>query len=118
MRFLAISDTEFTPFQQNDEDDDGLFAELDNFGSLTIGDELEEYLKAPTIATVKDLLAWWHVVGDMPLAQIGHDFMSAPGDFTHFPPHTDLVANFVMSSASSCDVEHAFSHGGLNVTKL
>jgi len=117
LRFLAISDTEFTSFQQSD-DDDGLFAELDNFGSSTIGDELEEYLKAPTIATVKDPLAWWHAVGDTPLAQMGRDFMSAPGDFTYFPPHTDLVANFVVSSASSCDVERAFSRGGLNVTKL
>ena len=115
MRFLAISDTEFTPFQQNDEDDDGLFAELDNFGSSTIGDELEEYLKVPTITTVKDPLAWWHVVGDTPLAQMGHNFMSALGDFS---PHTDLVANFIVSSASLCDVKRAFSHGGLNVTKL
>jgi len=65
-------------FWQGDLEDD-LFTELDNFGSSTIGDELQEYLKAPTIATVKDPFAWWHTVGDMPLAQMGQDFMSAPG---------------------------------------
>jgi len=72
LRFLAISDTEFTSFQQSD-DDDGLFAELDNFGSSTIGDELEEYLKAPTIATIKDPLAWWHAVGDTSAKQKSFD---------------------------------------------
>lgn len=30
----------------------------------------------------------------------------------------DLVTDLIMSSASSCDVERAFSRGGLNVTKL
>jgi hypothetical protein len=66
------------PPQQNELQDD-LFAELDNFNSSTIGDELEEYLKMPTIASVQDPLAWWHAIGDTPLARMGRDFMSAPG---------------------------------------
>ncbi|KAF8869265.1 hypothetical protein CPB84DRAFT_1755303 [Gymnopilus junonius] len=34
-----------------------IFVELDKFGASTIGNELEEYLKMPMIASVKDPLA-------------------------------------------------------------
>jgi hypothetical protein len=58
---------------------DDPFAELDNFGSFSVEDELEEYLKAPPISTVLDPLGWWHTMGDTPLAWMGRDYMSAPG---------------------------------------
>ena len=59
--------------------DNDLFAELDNFRASTIEDKIEEYLKAPPIATVLGPLAWQYMMGDNPLAQMGCDFMSAPG---------------------------------------
>lgn len=49
---------------------------------------------------------------------MGHDFMSAPDEFKHFQLWIDLVTDFIMFSASSCDVEHVFSYSRLNVTKL
>jgi len=44
--------------------------------------------------------------------------MSALGQFNYFELWIDLVADLVIYLASSCDVEHAFSCGGLNITKL
>ena len=77
---------------------------------------MQEYLKVPTIATVQDPLTWWHGIGDMPLAWIGQDFMSAPGMCSQSMLfHTLTLAVAVL--ASSCDVEHAFLHGGLTVSK-
>ena len=105
------------PPQQNELQDD-LFAELDNFNSSTIGDELEEYLKMPTIASVQDPLAWWHAIGDTPLARMGRDFMSAPGLNFNWHLSVALYTNSSRSSlASSCDVERAFSKGGLTISK-
>jgi hypothetical protein len=50
-----------------------------------MGDELEEYLKNPTIGGVRDPLAWWSSVDDTPLSRMGRDFMSAPGTFNSSP---------------------------------
>lgn len=60
---------------------DDFFDELDDFGTETTIDELEEYLKTPTIST-KGLepLTWWNQIGDSnPLARMAIDFLSAPG---------------------------------------
>lgn len=60
---------------------DDLFDELDDFGTDTATDELEEYLNTPTINT-KGLepLAWWYAIGESnPLARMAIDFLSAPG---------------------------------------
>lgn len=60
---------------------DDLFDTLDEFGTDTTTDELEEYLNTPTI-TVKGLepLVWWHAIGESnPLAHMAIDFLSAPG---------------------------------------
>jgi hypothetical protein len=60
---------------------DNLFDTLDDFGTDTTTDELEEYLNMPTI-TAKGLepLVWWHVIGESnPLARMAIDFLSAPG---------------------------------------
>jgi hypothetical protein len=59
-------------------DENSLFAELDDFGPTCTQDELEDYLASPTIV-VQDPLMWWHTLGDSPLARMGRDFMSAPG---------------------------------------
>jgi hypothetical protein len=80
--------------------DESLFSALDDFGTDTTSDELEEYLNTPTISTKNlDPIAWWHAIGiSSPLGRMAIDFLSAP--------------------ASSCDVERGFSRGGLTVTKL
>ena len=60
---------------------DDFFDELDDFGTVTTVDELEEYLNTPTIST-KGLepLMWWYTIGDSnPLAHMAIDFLSAPG---------------------------------------
>jgi len=88
---------------------DDLFAKLNNFGSSTFGDELQEYLKAPTIAMVQDPIAWWHAIGDTPLARMGRDFMSAPGMCSKSMLF-HMLTLAVAILASSCDVEHAFKY--------
>ena len=60
---------------------DDLFDELDNFGTNTTTDELEEYLNTPTIST-KGLkpLTWWYATGEFnPLTCMAINFLSALG---------------------------------------
>jgi hypothetical protein len=54
---------------------------LDDFGTDTAADELEEYLNTPTItAKALEPLVWWHAIGESnPLARMAIDFLSAPG---------------------------------------
>jgi len=58
-----------------------LFDALDDFGTDTTTDELEEYLNTPTISTKSlEPLVWWHAIGESnPLARMAIDFLSAPG---------------------------------------
>jgi len=81
-------------------------------------DELEEYLKVPAMNGIQDPLAWWTMLGDSPLARMGRDFMSAPGKHHDICMSQDITNAIYSISASSCDVERAFSRGGLTVTKL
>jgi hypothetical protein len=78
------------------------FAELDMMGLDIPGsaDPITDWLSTPAITTVTDPLEFWAKmeVGGHPLARMALDFMSAP--------------------AASTDVEHAFSHGGLTVSKM
>lgn len=57
------------------------FDELDDFGTDTTTDELEEYLNTPTVSTKGlDPLTWWYVIGESnPLACMAINFLSAPG---------------------------------------
>ena len=60
---------------------DNFFDELDDFGTDSTTDELEEYLNTPTIST-KGLepLTWWYAIGESnPLARMAIDFLCAPG---------------------------------------
>jgi hypothetical protein len=54
---------------------------LDDFGTDTTADELEEYLNTPTItAKALEPLVWWHAIRESnPLAHMAIDFLSAPG---------------------------------------
>lgn len=84
----------------SDNDEDDLFADIDNFGKNPTQDALDAWIKSPTIGNAGDPIAWWASMlssGD-PLAPMALDFLSAP--------------------AASTDVERAFSRGGLTVTKL
>ena len=95
---------------------ESLFSALDDFGTDTTSDELEEYLNTLTIS-IKNLdpIAWWYAIGiSSPLAQMAIDFLSAPG------MSNQLLNNMFLNvcPVSSCNVEHGFSHGGLTVTKL
>jgi len=58
-----------------------LFDALDDFGTDTTTDELEEYLNTPTISTKSlEPLVWWYAIGESnPLARMAIDFLSAPG---------------------------------------
>ncbi|KAJ3576951.1 hypothetical protein NP233_g99 [Leucocoprinus birnbaumii] len=77
-----------------------LFDDLDGRHDTSMTDSLEEYLNSPPLPTVKDLIQWWtamEVTGN-PLAQMALNFLSSP--------------------AASTDIECAFSHGGLTVSKM
>ena len=75
------NDSNTEPSQLDPARDD-FFTELNNFGTETTIDELEEYLNTPTIST-KGLepLKWWFEIGDSnPLACMAIDFLSAPSE--------------------------------------
>jgi hypothetical protein len=78
------------------------FAELDMIGLniLASADPITDWLSTPPIVTATDPLEFWtkKEAGGHPLAHMALDFMSAP--------------------AASTDVERAFSHGGLTVSKM
>ena len=70
----------------------------------------------PTI-TAKGLepLVWWHAIGESnPLVCMAIDFLSAPDKSLS----NDFLTDSHFYLASSCDVEHGFSCGGLTVSKL
>ena len=60
---------------------DNFFTKLDDFGTDTTIDELEEYLNTPTISTQGlEPLTWWYAIGESnPLARMAIDFLSASG---------------------------------------
>ncbi|KAH9984936.1 hypothetical protein BJV77DRAFT_1071716 [Russula vinacea] len=68
--------------------------------SATTGDALKEWLATPPIPNVKNALRYWFAMAasDHPLAPMAMNFLSVP--------------------ATSTDVECAFSHGGLTVSKM
>jgi hypothetical protein len=99
---------------------ESLFLTLDDLGTNASSDELEEYLNTPAIS-IKNLdpITWWYAIGmSSPLAQMGIDFLSAPGKWHKLL--NDMLRYWLImhGPASSCDVEHGFSRGGLTVTKL
>ena len=51
-----------------------------------------------------------------PLAPMGLDFLAAPGRSFYFYPGIALTHYIIL--ATSTDVEHAFSRGGLTVSKM
>jgi hypothetical protein len=77
------------------------FAEIDTFGVIAAknGDVITEWLSSPPLVTVTNPIVWWTMMGDAgdPLAPMALDFLSVP--------------------AASTDIERAFSHGGLTVSK-
>ena len=58
-----------------------LFSEIDNFGKDEDEDELDDFLRTPTIAgpASNDPIQWWYRLGDTPLENMALDFLSAPG---------------------------------------
>lgn len=63
----------------NDEDD--LFADINNFGKNPTQDAFDTWIKSPTIANAGNSIAWWASMlssGD-PLVCMALDFLSAPG---------------------------------------
>ena len=93
-----------------------MFDKLDDFGTDPTTDELEEYLNMLTISTkALEPLTWWYAIGKSnPLARKAIDFLSAPGK----PWITYDLLSSDLCLASSCDVEHSFSWGGLTISKL
>ncbi|KAK7680162.1 hypothetical protein QCA50_016671 [Cerrena zonata] len=73
--------------------------DVDSFSLMTDGDLLTEYLESPMVRGCADPIQYWSslLVGGDPRAQMALDFLLAP--------------------AASTDVECAFSHGGLTVSK-
>ncbi|KAK7693995.1 hypothetical protein QCA50_003571 [Cerrena zonata] len=73
--------------------------DVDSFGISTDGDLITEYLESPILSSCADPIMYWssQLAGGDPRAQFALDFLSAP--------------------AASTDVERAFSHGGLTVSK-
>ena len=58
-----------------------MFDTLDNFGTDTAADKLEEYLNTLTITTTGlEPLVWWHAIGESnSFVCMAIDFLSAPG---------------------------------------
>ena len=64
------------------------FAELDTFGTSAsaMPDPIMEWLSTPPVLSAKDPIAWWTTMkaASNQLAQLGLDFLSAPGLFYCF----------------------------------
>jgi hypothetical protein len=80
------------------------------------GDVLDEWLSSPPLGTVTDPIAWWTAMeaAGHPLSRMSLDFMSALGmccTSLHMP-----VLKYPV--ATSTDIERAFSHGSLTVSKM
>lgn len=96
------------------------FDELDTFGTnpMSSDDPITDWLSTPPFASVMDPIAWWVSMGAAghPLARMALDFLSAPGMFSCkiIKDNADVVS----IPATSTDVERAFSHGGLTVSKM
>jgi hypothetical protein len=75
-----------------------------------------EWLSAPPVPTITDPIAWWTTMDAVghPLARMALDYLSAPGK-CHLP-FTNTATHYLL--ATSTDVERAFSHGGLTVSKM
>jgi hypothetical protein len=73
-----------TLLQSQSNDDDDVFAEIDNFGKNSTQDALDTWLDSPPIANVDDPIAWWSSMtssGDR-FAHMALDFLSTPGMLT------------------------------------
>jgi hypothetical protein len=81
-------------------------------------DALEEWLASPTIPTALDPIKYWvgMKAAGHPLAAMALDFLSVPGMWL-YSMLVGLILTFSVT-ATSTDVERAFSRGGLTVSKL
>jgi hypothetical protein len=81
-------------------------------------DALEEWLTSPNIPTALDPIKYWvgRKAGGHPLAAMALDLLLVPGMWL-YSMLVGLICTFSVT-ATSTDVERAFSHGGLTVLKL
>lgn len=81
----------------DDGDIENLFSEIDQFGMDVSTDPIKTYLESSTEAVGDPIAYWASRLSHSPLARMALDFLSAP--------------------AASVEIERAFSHGGLTVSK-
>jgi hypothetical protein len=80
-------------------------------------DTLEDWLSSAPVVTSSDAITWWmgmEAAGD-PMARMALNFLSIPGTCSIYWLYF-LV--FIFLSATSTDVERAFSRGVLTVSKM
>ena len=86
-------------------------------------DPLEAYLETPPLATVEDPIKYWELRAQSEsapgaaLARMALDFLSIPGAFIHLLCH-DLRLMRDPITATSTDIERAFSRGRLTISRL
>ena len=81
------------------------------------GDAVDEWLNTPAISNISNGLQYWTVMAASghPLAPMAKDFLSIPGMYQS----TYSIIHFITRyTATSTDVERAFSRGGLTVSKM
>lgn len=81
------------------------------------GDAVDEWLNTPAISNISNGLQYWTVMAASghPLAPMAKDFLSIPGTYQS----TYSIIHFITRyTATSTDVERAFSRGGLTVSKM
>lgn len=86
---------------------------------MSTGDAVDEWLNTPPISNITNGLQYWAAMAASghPLAPMAKNFLSIPG-MLFSPQIYRLYIMLNMLAATSTDVEHAFSRGGLTVSKM
>jgi hypothetical protein len=79
-------------------------------------DKLDEWLSTPIVKMAMDPILFWDgmLSAGSPLSRMGLDFLSIPGTILCLCP----IHKLMIPSATSTDVEQAFSKGGLTVSRF
>lgn len=112
-------DLHLTCFCQPATSASSIFDSIDNFGFDSGADVLDGYENSPPIRNVENPLRYWsNLVGQGDsLPDEALDFLSAPGTFLNICLSSTNVIDR-RPSATSCDVEPAFSRGRLTVSRI
>lgn len=95
------------------------FDSFDAFNTAsTIGDPIDKWLNTPLIPNISNSLQYWTAMAasGQPLAPMATNFLSIPGKQKIYTYSSHLLNT--LYAATSTNVEHAFSRGGLTVSKM